>query len=302
MSPFGSALPEIGLVRSVAGEALLVLEGGFHALGPLVRSCRPELAEGPPELLVDRLCRAGAAVLEALVVRARGQGPTRSDVGALAAPLAAPGKVVALGRTFAAHARELGNEPAKEPLVFGKLAENLRGSGASIVLPVSGAGERYDNEVELAVVLGADLRRAEPDEAARAIAGYTIANDFTWRSEQDRAKKAGQPWFLAKNLPGAMPCGPAIVPAFLLPEPRERRLVCRVDGEVVQDTDYRGLQAEPAELLAWLSRRLPLSAGDLVLLGTPAGVSTVTAGSRVEAWVEGLGCLSWALVEGEDEG
>ncbi len=296
-SPRGSDLPETGLLRDGEGRSWLILEGRCRALEASLGRLAPALLDGPAGALNDRILRAGPDLLRELAAAARDEPPSPEPTR-LSAPLAAPGKIVALGRTFAAHARELGNEAPSEPLVFGKLAENLRGSGAAIVLPTAGPGERFDNEIELAVALHADLDAASVEEASAAIAGYCIANDFTWRSEQDRAKKGGQPWFLAKNLPGAIPCGPALVPAFLLPEPRNLRLVCRVDGEVVQDTDYGGMSGTPASLLAWLSGRLPLHAGDLVLLGTPAGVSSVAPGAQVEAEVAGLGVLRFSITVG----
>lgn len=213
-------------------------------------------------------------------------------------PFPRPGKVIALGRTFPAHARELGNDPGTEPLVFAKLAENLVASGVPVALPrPSDTVERWDVEIELAAVIANPLRRAHLEDAEAAIAGFTIVNDLTCRSAQARAKERGHPWFLAKNTPGGTPVGPWFVPAAMVTDPRALRVRCAVDGDTIQDTDTSGMMATPAELIAWLSHRVPLELGDLVALGTPPGTAAVSAGSEVVASIEGLGILRTDFVE-----
>lgn len=216
-------------------------------------------------------------------------------------PFPRPGKVIALGRTYPEHARELDNDPASHPLVFGKLPENLVASGVPVALPPSSSStERWDNEIELAVLIASPLRCAHVEDAEAAIAGYTILNDVTWRSGQARAKESGHPWFLAKNLPGGAPVGPWFVPRDFVKDPRALRVRCSIDGETVQDTDTSGLMATPAELISWLSRHVPLELGDLVSLGTPAGVSTVSPGREVIASIDGLGVLRTPFIEDGD--
>ena len=209
-------------------------------------------------------------------------------------------KIVALGRSFPAHAIEGGNEPVSEPLLFAKSAENLVGSGTPVVLP-SGDDDRVEIEVEVACVVANDIRRASAVDAIRAVAGFTIVNDVTWRSEQARAKKHGHPWFLAKNLPGAIPVGPRLVAPEEIDDVRRLRLITRIDDVVVQETDFAGMMRGVDELLAWVSWRVPLRRGDLVSFGTPPGVCAVRPGQRVAGDVEGLGILVTDFVAEEYE-
>lgn len=293
-SPFGNAVPALalGIGHDAHGNRGLVL----------ALEHRVHLAEDvavPPPYDTERLYDALRGAADEL--RGRDSVPLESITFDVPIPL--PGKIVALGRTYPAHAVELGNEPAAEPLVFGKLTENLVPTGVPVALSWSsgteeaGAAREYDNEIELAVLIGRPLSGATVEQAGEAIAGYTMVNDITLRSEQRRAREAGQPWFLAKNPPGAFPIGPWFVPRAAVPEPRSLEVRCRVDGEIVQNTDTSGLMASPAELLSWLSHRAPLNVGDLVALGTPPGVSAIRPGSVVIGEIEGLGRLESRFIE-----
>ncbi len=202
-----------------------------------------------------------------------------------------PGKIVALGRTFPAHAKEMGNVPVKEPLVFLKLSENIVGAGDALVIP-SPTGERFDNEIELGALINADLHDVDPKRAQEAIAGWIMLNDFTWRSEQGRAKASGAPWHLAKNLPRCFPLGSFFLPMPIMPDPRSLGFCCRINGQIVQEGNFEGMGQSPSELIAWLSSKVPLRAGDFVALGTPKGVTTVSPGDLVETSIESLGSMS----------
>lgn len=245
-----------------------------------------------PDVAAAAALAADERALRALVMRPLAGGLA----GSLLPPLTGCRKIVALGRSFAEHAIELGNAAPVEPIVFSKLPENAVGHLGRVPIP-SGAGVRCDNEVELGVLIGRELRAASDDEAFAAIAGWTVSNDVTWRSEQFRARDAGEPWFLAKNLPGAHPIGPWIVPRDDLPDVSGIAIRCRINGETRQETTMTGLMWGIPRLLAWLSRRVPLRPGDLVSMGTPKGVTTIVPGDVVEAEIGGIGTLTSVIEE-----
>ncbi|MFT7619287.1 MAG: 2-keto-4-pentenoate hydratase/2-oxohepta-3-ene-1,7-dioic acid hydratase in catechol pathway [Planctomycetota bacterium] len=206
-----------------------------------------------------------------------------------------PGKIMALGRTFPAHARELGNEPPKEPLIFGKAVENIVGDGSHLHIPFQD-GERFDNEIELGALIQKELRAASIEETKDAIAGWAMLNDFTWRSEQSRAKASGAPWFVAKNLPGCLPIGSYLLPFASMPDPRPLKFRCVINGNVAQEGDFTGMSQSPVQLISWLSQRVPLLPGDFVALGTPKGVTSVRPNDKIEVSIQGLGSLVHSII------
>lgn len=206
------------------------------------------------------------------------------------------GKILALGKNFRAHALEFGEEPPEQPLFFNKLPETLVPHGAQVTVP-SWYAERFDHEAELALVVGRPGRDIAPERAFEHVAGYTIANDLTARTLQGRDRKLQHPWFRAKNLPGSCPLGPCLVPRDYL-DVADLRVTCRVrksgaaDWELRQDARTADWITDVPSALAWLSRHLPLNSGDLILMGTPAGVGALEDGDEVECEVEGIGTLA----------
>ncbi len=194
-----------------------------------------------------------------------------------------PGKIVGIGRNYAAHARELGNEPPSEPVIFLKAPSSLVGPEAPIVLPPE--SERVEHEGEIAVVVGRRLRRADEATARDAVLGVTCACDVTARDLQRR-----DPTFArAKSFDTFCPIGPAVhVGADL----GELTVTTRVNGEVRQEGHVSQMIFPIPELLAYVSRMMTLEPGDLVLTGTPAGVAPLADGDRVEVEVSGVGVLS----------
>ena len=198
-------------------------------------------------------------------------------------------KIVCVGRNYASHAAESGDEPPAAPLLFGKFANTLCGDGDPIVLP-DGVGH-VDAEAELAVVVARTLRAASRAEAWAAVAGYTCANDVSAREVQ---WGDGQ-WFRGKGFDTFCPVGPDVVP---LDDPAGRRIVQRLNGEVLQDASTSDLIFPVDELLAYVSRHLTLEPGDLVLTGTPEGVGafrepklSLRRGDVVEVEIDGIGVL-----------
>ncbi|WPB89356.1 fumarylacetoacetate hydrolase family protein [Streptomyces malaysiensis] len=175
-----------------------------------------------------------------------------------------PPKILCVGLNYRNHIGEMGRELPTHPTLFAKFAPALVGAYDDIVLPA--ASQAMDWEAELAVVVGAHLRHADPDEAAAAIAGYTVANDVTARDWQYRTPQ----WLQGKTFAATTPVGPWLVTD--LPADPDLALECLVAGERMQQATTGDLVFGPAELLAYISTILPLEPGDLILTGTPGGV------------------------------
>jgi 2-keto-4-pentenoate hydratase/2-oxohepta-3-ene-1,7-dioic acid hydratase in catechol pathway len=209
------------------------------------------------------------------------------DVRLLAPVL--PSKVVAVGRNYAEHAAEMGGEVPDQPLVFLKPSTAVIGPGDPIPYPPISRELHYEGE--LALVVGRLARRLLPEDAERAILGYTCGNDVTMR---DLQRTDGQ-WTRAKGFDGSCPLGPWIETEL---DPTDAALRTRVNGEVRQDARTSDLAFGPAALVAFVSTFMTLLPGDVVLTGTPAGVWPLQVGDRVEVEVEGIGVLANTVVAG----
>ncbi|HEX9794650.1 MAG TPA: fumarylacetoacetate hydrolase family protein [Planctomycetota bacterium] len=201
-----------------------------------------------------------------------------------------PGKALCLGRNFAEHAREFGLAPPPELVWFAKLPDVLTGPGAAVPIPAWLQG-RVDPEAEVVVLIGAALSDASLEEAEAALAAYTLGNDVTARGQVAEDRKRGWPWLRCKNLAGFGPLGPAWVPAPVLGALAAIELRGLVDGELRQCAKLGDLLWSPAAALAEISRWTPLLAGDVVFLGTPAGVAPVHPGELLQVEADGLGRL-----------
>lgn len=202
-------------------------------------------------------------------------------IGRLLAPVI-PSKVIGVGRNYADHARELGNEVPDEPLLFLKPSTSVIGPGDPIPLP--DASERVEHEAELAVVIGRLCRRVPEEEAPKYILGYTCGNDVTARDLQRRDDQ----WTRAKGFDGFGPLGPWIETDL---DPVDLEVACRVNGEVRQSGRSSQLTFTPGFLVSYVSRVMTLLPGDVILTGTPAGVGPLEPGDEVEVEVEGVGAL-----------
>jgi 2-keto-4-pentenoate hydratase/2-oxohepta-3-ene-1,7-dioic acid hydratase in catechol pathway len=194
-----------------------------------------------------------------------------------------PSKVVAVGRNYAEHARELGNEVPPTPVLFLKPSTAVVGTGDPIVRP-EGVGQ-VDYEGELAVIVGKLVRRLQPDDAIQAVLGFTCANDVTAR---DLQRTDGQ-WTRAKGFDTFCPLGPWIETDL---DSSDLAISTLVNGETRQQARTSQLEHGVADLLAFVSRVMTLLPGDVLLTGTPAGVGPLAAGDRVEVEVEGIGVLA----------
>ena len=182
-----------------------------------------------------------------------------------------PSKIVCVGSNYAAHEKELGNEVPAEPLLFLKPPSSLLGPGGAVILPKASA--RVEHEAELTVVMGARARDVAAAEAMRFVFGFTAANDVTAR---DLQRKDGQ-WTRAKGFDTFCPVGPW-VETDLVPE--EQRVQCLVNGATRQDGKTADMIFDVPTIIAYVSRIMTLEPGDIILTGTPEGVSPLVDGDE----------------------
>ncbi len=207
----------------------------------------------------------------------------------LEAPLRQPGKIIALARNYAAHARETGAEPPGEPVFFAKSASTIIGPDASIEIP-EGIG-RVDPEVELAVVIGERVRNCPREDALKMVAGYTIINDVTARSMQKAAIERGLPWYLAKNLETFCPMGPCVILSEAVADLHDMDIELSVNGEVRQEDNTRNMLFDIPAIIEHLSRRIRLEPGDIIATGTPSGIAPIAPGDLIACRISGIGEL-----------
>lgn len=200
-----------------------------------------------------------------------------------------PSKIVAVGRNYAEHAAELGNAVPSEPLLFLKPSTAVLGPGDPIRLPTDLSGE-ISYEGEIAVVIGALISRVGPAVAEKAILGVTCANDLTLRDVQRREDQ----WARAKGFDGSCPLGPAITTGLDLGALRIRTFV---DGELRQDGSSAQMIFDIPRIVSEVSQFMTLLPGDVVLTGTPAGVSPIRPGQRVRVEIDGVGVLENPTVD-----
>jgi len=200
------------------------------------------------------------------------------------------GKVLALGKNFHEHAAEFGEAVPEEMLFFNKLPETLAPHRGITGVP-AWFTQRVDHEAELAVVIGLTGKDIQLEDSLDHVAGYCVANDLTLRTLQGDDRKKGHPWFRSKNADGFLPLGPCFVPRDFL-DLADLRVTAHVNGEPRQDASTKELVIDVPRAIAELSRHMTLRAGDIVLMGTPAGVGPLVDGDEVVCAVTGIGRLS----------
>ena len=207
-----------------------------------------------------------------------------------------PGKIVAIGRNYAAHAAETGHDAPTEPIFFSKSPTACVGPEQAIVIrPEYG---RVDHEGELAVVIGQTTKDIAPERARDCIAAYALVNDVTAREMQKKDIDAGHPWFRSKSLDTFCPFGPYLVLRDALPWPLEVDIECAVNGVVRQKSNTGRFIFALPELIAYVSRFTTLEPGDVISTGTPEGIAPLQPGDSVEVRVPQIGVLRnpvWGL-------
>ncbi|HEX2779381.1 MAG TPA: fumarylacetoacetate hydrolase family protein [Gemmatimonadaceae bacterium] len=198
-----------------------------------------------------------------------------------------PGKIVCVGRNYRDHAKELGNEVPKEPLIFLKPPSSVVPNGESIVLPR--ISTRVEFEGEIGVVVGTKLKNASEVEAEHAIRGIVAVNDVTAR---DLQKSDGQ-WTRAKGFDTFCPLGTMGSPPARLDD---LTVITRVNGVEKQRGSATDMVFSIPTVLAWISRVMTLEPGDLVATGTPAGVAPLSPGDIVEVEIPGISRVTNGVV------
>jgi 2-keto-4-pentenoate hydratase/2-oxohepta-3-ene-1,7-dioic acid hydratase in catechol pathway len=199
-----------------------------------------------------------------------------------------PSKIIGVGRNYADHAAELGNELPKEPLLFLKAPSALNDPDGAIVYPPQSS--RVDYEGELAVVIGRRCHNVSKSSAADVILGYTICNDVTAR---DLQQTDGQ-WARAKGFDTFAPLGPHIVTGL---DPAGLRVRTRLNAELKQDCPTSKLIFDVPTLIEYISAAFTLEPGDVIATGTPSGIGPMQPGDVVAVEIEGIGTLTNHVVK-----
>jgi 2-keto-4-pentenoate hydratase/2-oxohepta-3-ene-1,7-dioic acid hydratase in catechol pathway len=205
-----------------------------------------------------------------------------------------PGKIVAVGRNYAAHAAELDHEVPKEPLLFVKLSTSVIGINEPICWHRD-VTTQVDWEGELAVIIGKTAYRVSEDEAMNYVYGYTVANDVSARDLQDKDNQ----WIRAKGLNTFCPLGPSVLTRSEIDNPHDLMVTTTVNGEQMQHASTANMIYKIPGLIAYCSQAFTLEPGDVILTGTPEGVGKaqnpprfLQDGDRVSVTIDGIGTLT----------
>ena len=200
-----------------------------------------------------------------------------------------PGKIVCVGRNYAAHIDEMNWGEARTPVLFLKPTTALIPSGATIRIPAQ--SDSVHHEAELVLVVGATASRVSADSALGHIAAYALGLDMTARDIQKAAKDAGEPWSVSKGFDTFAPLG-GLAPASAIADPQKLSFEQRVNGELRQRGDTSLMLSPVAQLVSSCSEVFTLEPGDLIYTGTPKGVARVLPGDTLEVTGDGLETLT----------
>ncbi|WP_142849123.1 fumarylacetoacetate hydrolase family protein [Telmatospirillum sp. J64-1] len=202
-------------------------------------------------------------------------------------------RVLCVARNYAAHAREMGQDPDREPPFFFSKPADAVSIAPSIPYPP--ATEDLHHEVEMVVALGRGGAAIDPDNALEHVFGYTVGLDLTRRDIQAEAKKNGRPWDMAKGFDFSAPCG-ILRRASEIGHPSKGRISLDINGERRQVGDLSEMIWSVSEMIGHLSRLVTLAPGDLIFTGTPEGVGPIRRGDQLHAVVEGVAEMKVAVV------
>lgn len=201
-------------------------------------------------------------------------------------------KIVAIGRNYAEHAKELGNAVPKEPFFFLKPTTSYIRSGGRIELPKQSTDDSVHHEIELGVVIGSRGKDLSEEQAMSIVSGYILALDITERTVQGQAKRAGKPWSMAKGFDTFCPISDSIV-STISPS---ARLWCKVNGEMRQDGSVQDMIFPIPKLISYISNVMTLEENDVILTGTPPGVGPIKAGDKIEGGLDDILHLKFDVV------
>lgn len=201
-------------------------------------------------------------------------------------------RIFCVGRNYAAHAREMGADPDREPpFFFTKPGDTVI---ASTTVPFPTATKSLHFEMELVVAIGTGGTEITVDQALDHVFGYAAGVDLTRRDLQEEAKSLRRPWDMSKGFDQSAPIG-RIVPAARIGHPTSGRITLSVDDKIRQDGDIADMIWPVPDIVAFLSRLVALQPGDLIFTGTPDGVGAVERGSTVKGSIDGVGDLVFSL-------
>jgi fumarylpyruvate hydrolase len=203
-------------------------------------------------------------------------------------------RIYCVGRNYAAHAREMGKDPDREPpFFFSKPADAVVANGASIPYPTR--TQNLNHEVEMVVALAKGGANITAAAALGHVYGYAVGNDLTRRDLQAAAKDQGRPWDIAKGFDNSAPLT-AIHTVAQVGHPSTNYIWLKVNGSMRQEGKLNEMIWSVPEIIAELSTLYTLAPGDLIFTGTPAGVGTVKSGDRMECGIDGFDTLTTALL------
>jgi acylpyruvate hydrolase len=203
------------------------------------------------------------------------------------------GKIVCVGRNYAEHAKELGNEVPEKPVLFLKPVSAIIYSGDEIIHP--DFGNELHHEVELVLLIGETIKKANKSQAEKAIVGYGVGLDMTLRDVQNELKKKGNPWTLAKCFDTSVAISDFVLKKdFQLK--LDEKLELKVNRIIKQSDTLKNMIFNPAEIVEYISSVMTLENGDLIFTGTPAGVGKINRGDKLEAKLGEIAALSCTVV------
>ncbi len=202
-------------------------------------------------------------------------------------------RIFCVGRNYAAHAREMGNDDREPPFFFTKPADAVVANGVAVAYPPRTSN--FHHEVELVVALGSGGANIPVAKANSHVYGYAVGIDLTRRDLQTEARDGGKPWDTSKAFDRSAPIG-AIRPVSAGGIIESARIWLRVNGKPKQDANVADMTWKVPEIIAELSTLFEIAAGDLIYTGTPAGVGPLVRGDSIEAGIEGLDTLMTQIV------
>ena len=291
--------------QSGSGTAVAALKGAVPAGGGLAGVRAVNLSEAAPEIGSDLqiLAQFGPQKLAEISALVDASEATL-DAGDLrpALPVARPGKLLCLGLNYAGHAKEGGHEVPTYPALFMRALTSLMAAGEPMVRPR--VSDKLDFEAELMLIVGKAGRNISEAEALDHVFGYTVFNDGSVRNFQ----RLSSQWTPGKNFDGTGPVGPIVVtPDEVPPGADGLRILSRLDGEIMQDSNTSDMIFSVAKTIAIVSEFATLEPGDLIAFGTPQGVGYarnppvfMKPGQTIEIEIEGIGVLANPVVAEED--
>ena len=291
--------------QSASGTAVAALKGDTPASSGLVGARAVNLSEAAPEIGSDLqvLAQSGPQKLAEISALIDASEATLSaDKLRPALPIARPGKLLCLGLNYAGHAKEGGHEVPTYPALFMRANTSLMAAGEPMIRPR--ISDKLDFEAELMLIVGKAGRNIPEAEALDHVFGYTVFNDGSVRNFQ----RLSSQWTPGKNFDGTGPVGPIVVtPDEVPPGADGLRILSRLDGEIMQDSNTSDMIFSVAKTIAIVSEFTTLEPGDMIAFGTPQGVGYARTppvfmkpGQTIEIEIEGIGVLANPVVAEED--